>query len=266
MNPISLVGHVLELLQLIDNSRQPADKTASTFFRERKYLGSKDRRFISEAVYGIIRHRRYAEALLEQYLLEHPAHAELDDLQHRFLSLYTMYTATNPHLEHTIPTPDSLWRTTFPNIQLPPLLEWIAAHASLEYLDVDNLVRLGVKYSFQDWMVEEWSSQVGDEVEHLLQTFNSPPNISLRVNLLKTTREECRERLMQEGIETGPTPISPVGLISKKRFSVQSSPTFKEGWFEMQDEGSQLVAVIANPQPNDIVIDACAGAGGSAYE
>ena len=65
MNPASLVGHVLELLKLTDARHQPADRIISQFFRERSYLGSRDRRFISEYAFGIIRHRRFLEALLE---------------------------------------------------------------------------------------------------------------------------------------------------------------------------------------------------------
>jgi 16S rRNA (cytosine967-C5)-methyltransferase len=84
----------------------------------------------------------------------------------------------------------------------------------------------------------------------------------MRVNTLKTNRDTCRERLKEEGIETERSPISPVGLIARKRFNAASSLAFKEGWFEMQDEGSQIVSLIAAPQPGATVIDACAGAGG----
>ena len=76
MNPSSLIGHITELLKLVDSSKQPADRTVSTFFRERTYLGARDRRVISETTFGMIRHRRRIEALLEQYLIEHPEHAD----------------------------------------------------------------------------------------------------------------------------------------------------------------------------------------------
>jgi len=82
------------------------------------------------------------------------------------------------------------------------------------------------------------------------------------VNTLKTDREECRLRLQKEGIETEDTPRSPVGLVVGKRFDRNASPAFRDGWFEIQDEGSQLVSLFARPIPGSVVIDACAGAGG----
>jgi 16S rRNA (cytosine967-C5)-methyltransferase len=110
--------------------------------------------------------------------------------------------------------------------------------------------------------VKEWVDQIGMETENLLRVLNTQSNVSLRVNLLKTTREECHKRLLNEGTETEVSKISPVGLISPKRFHCKSSASFNDGWYEMQDEGSQLISFIADPQPGEIVIDACAGSGG----
>ena len=109
MNPSSLIGHIIELLKLIDSSTQPADRTTSSFFRERKYLGAQDRRTISETIFGIIRHRRLVEALLEQYIIEHPAHGELDDQITRYLPLYVAYTAAVDSTGAQVPP--SLWQT-----------------------------------------------------------------------------------------------------------------------------------------------------------
>lgn len=266
MNPSSLIGHVTELLQRIENSNrpnnrsggQPADRITAAFFKDRRYLGAKDRRVISESVFGIIRNRRYLEALFERYLEENPSHSDLDDQNLRFLPLYAIYAAvfqTSPEV------PEGHWLTTFPKIPLMSFTEASSSYSSLEFI-TDHLIRLGVKYSFQDWMASEWSGQVGDQLEPLLRSLNAPPNITLRVNLLKITREECQLRLAKEGIETHPAPLTPAGLIVSKRFAAQASPAFSDGWYEIQDEGSQLVSLIADPKPGDIVIDACAGAGG----
>jgi 16S rRNA (cytosine967-C5)-methyltransferase len=126
----------------------------------------------------------------------------------------------------------------------------------------DDIVRLGVKHSFQDWMVAKWSDQIGNEVEQLLQSLNTSASTTLRVNTLKASREECRERLRTEGIETEPTKHSPVGLIAAKRFNTHASQAFKDGWYEVQDEGSQLISFLVAPKPGDIVVDGAAGAGG----
>ena len=268
MNRSSLIGHVVELVEAIDKNSQPADRITSDFFRTRKYLGSHDRRFISESVFGMIRHRRFIEALLEQYIVSNPNAEDLDSPHNRYLPLFVAYSlVAENHFEGkdkeaSAILPEIFWRTYFPKIDLQPFVQWVGTNKTLDFPEHDRIVQLGVKYSFQDWMVKEWYEQVGEEIEELLQSFNSPATVTLRVNLLKTSRDECQQRLRDDGIETEKTLLSPSGLVARKRFNLQSSKTFQDGWFELQDEGSQLISLIVNPQPGDIVIDACAGAGG----
>ena len=263
MNIVSLVGHLLELLELADQSAQPLDRLVGDFFRSRKYLGSHDRRFIAETLYGIMRHRRFLEALLEQYVLIHPDSAELDNARQRYLPLYVIVSihpdVNNPPIQHI---PASYWKTYFPNIDLEKFIGWIKDHVSLDFLDVEDAVRLGIRYSFQDWMVQDWLEYVGEETEQLLQSLNQQAPLTIRVNTLRTTREQLQQQLHSEGVESEVARYSPAGVIVKKRFNVQSSKAFKDGWFEVQDEGSQIVALCANPKPGQAIIDACAGAGG----
>jgi len=263
MNIVSLVGHVLELIEHADRGTQPLDRLVADFFRHRTYLGSHDRRFIAETLYGIVRHRRLLEALLEQYVSTRPDHAELDAIRLRYLPLYVIHSL-HPDVGNIFSEkiPSSYWKAYFPNIDLDPFVEWMRGHFSLDFLDGEETVRLGVRYSFQDWMVEEWIEEVGSETAQLLQALNEQAQVALRTNVLKTTRAELQSRLAMEGIETEAAKYSPTGLIAKKRFNTQASPAFKEGWFEVQDEGSQLVAPLAAPRPGQTVIDACAGAGG----
>src|ERR1041385_2779239 len=270
MNRASLIGHVLELFELIDKTVQPPDRLTSDFFRARKYLGSHDRRFISEPVFGMIRHRRFIEALLEHYIAKNPNAEDLDAPHNRYLPLFVAYAiAVKNHFEEkdrevSPILPDTFWKTYFPKHDLQSVAQWIDRHKALDFLEHDNIIQLGVRYSFQDWMVQEWCDQIGDETENLLCALNAPAPVTLRVNLHKAKREDCQNRLLQEGVETEPAHLSPSGLVVKKRFNIKSLQSFKDGWFEIQDEGSQAVSLIANPKPEDIVIDACAGAGGKA--
>jgi len=259
MNPSSLVGHILQLMEHIDGENKSADHLTMEFFRAKKYLGSHDRRFISEAVFGMIRNRRLIKTLLQQFIKDNPGTADLEGPHVRYLSLYVAYLVT---LDNHTMTPQILWNTYFPKIKVECFTDWILRHKTLDFIGNEEIARMGVKYSFPDWIVKEWVDQIGMETESLLQICNTQSNVSLRVNLLKTTREECQKRLREEGIETEVTKISPVGLISRKRFHSQSSASFNDGWYEMQDEGSQLISSIADPQPGEIVVDACAGSGG----
>ena len=296
MNVTSLIGHILELTELTDRNSKPPDQTASAFFRQKRYIGAADRRFISEALYGMIRHRRFIEALLEEYVRRSPQDRALDSPHLRYLALFVAYAAADPgsrtapgEVDRDLPFPhriDSLWSTYFPGGDLAAFVRWVRDHQRLDFLgepellsgDVpqparaagggvrrgtgSELLRLAVQYSFQDWMVRKWHDQFGADTEKLLRSLNSPARITLRVNRSKTSREECRNRLLGEGIESVPTSFSDAGLVASKRFNVQASQTFKDGWFELQDEGSQFISLIAHPQPGSIVLDACAGAGG----
>jgi 16S rRNA (cytosine967-C5)-methyltransferase len=262
MNPPSLIGHLLELVQKTDTLREPADRIAADFFRQRKYLGSHDRRFLSDALFGIIRHRRLLEALLEEYILEHEEAAPLDTSRVRYLPLALIYALTTPEEHPHIPWYLSFWKSYFPKINPQDFLDWIHEHLSLDFLPEGEIVRLGVRYSFQDWMVSAWSRELPSETESLLRALNSPAATTLRVNTLRVTREGCRQRLESEGISTACAQYSPSGLVAAKRFSARSSPAFKEGWFELQDEGSQLLSLIPGVKPGSRVVDACAGAGG----
>ena len=264
MNLSSLVGHVTELLLHTQGSAQPVDRLVSAFFHARTYLGSRDRRFISDALYGIIRKRRFLEALLEQYLREHPGSDDLDQPQKRFLPLYGIYALTVGRKEGDDPLPSSLWMAAFPTIRFDEFARWIEEHASLDFLASSGETSLAVRESFQDWMVERWRAQVGEELPDLLASLNLPAEVTLRVNSLRTTRDECAARLALEGIPVVPSRYSREGLVAGKRFNAQISKAFAEGWFELQDEGSQFVSLLANPRPGEVVIDGCAGAGGKA--
>jgi len=89
--------------------------------------------------------------------------------------------------------------------------------------------------------------------------------LTARTNLLKTTRDQLRERLAQEGVETEPTPLSPLGLFLRTRINAFSLESFREGLFELQDEGSQLLGMLVDAPPTRVV-DACAGAGGKTLQ
>jgi 16S rRNA (cytosine967-C5)-methyltransferase len=264
MNFTSLVGHIIELCEQIDASTTPADKLTSNFIRERKYLGSHDRRYITSIVFGILRNRRYIEALLEQYLAAYPSREAINIGVQRYVPLIGAYLAaveheTDENLNQILST---RWKTAFPGADLMEYVRWVRENAGLEFLPEDNTVRPGVKYSFQDWMVKRLRDEYGADLEPLLSSLNTPANTALRVNALKCTRDECKARLQSEEIDTEISPYSPAGLVVGKRFNKEASACFKEGWFEIQDEGSQIVSLLAGVKQGQTIIDACAGTGG----
>ncbi len=119
-------------------------------------------------------------------------------------------------------------------------------------------------HSHPAWIVEKWLKELIEpgEVEALCSANNLEPPLTIRVNLLRTDREILRSRLESEGYPLSPTPFSPVGLIVEKKEAIFKTKSFRDGLFEVQDEGSQLIAMLAGAKPGELVIDACAGNGG----
>jgi 16S rRNA (cytosine967-C5)-methyltransferase len=255
----SLIGHIIQLLEKIDADNQPADKITAEFFRAKKYLGARDRRYISEIVYGMIRHRKFIRTLVKEYVHQHPAATSLEGPHVRYLSQAVAYSMAIENNSFVAP---HLWKTQFPKVDLEEFSQWMKSNSTLHFLSDDPVIQLSNRYSFPEWLVNDLFDKWGDQTEQLLQSLNIPAPTVMRVNTFKTNRDECMNRLMKDGIETTRTSISSDGLIALKRFNIQTLQSFHDGWFEIQDEGSQLVSQIIAPKQGMTIIDGCAGAGG----
>jgi 16S rRNA (cytosine967-C5)-methyltransferase len=259
----SLIGHAGELLQLVRSTEKPADSVIDLFFRSRKYLGSHDRRFIAESTYGTLRHLRKCELLLKQALGGHADSMIPDD---GFLFLIVTYLLA---IEPRTPIEVVDLEPAVKSGKLKPQLGWILR--SLSYpqnvLSADPVEKIGEEYSYPDWMVQRFLDQYGEKETLLLcQSLNGQAPLTLRANSLKSTVEECQEALKQEGVSTERTKLSPFGLIVPKRINIFQLQAFRDGLFEVQDEGSQLLPYLLDPKPTAKVLDACAGAGGKTLE
>lgn len=133
---------------------------------------------------------------------------------------------------------------------------------------------IGITHSFPDWIVAQWQRQLPiDEVPQLADWFNQAPTIDLRINPLRTSREAVAEALRAIGRDPQPIMLPPkIGLdfsqlpqglrLQGAIGPIQSLPGFTEGHWMVQDASAQLVAHYLDPQPGDLVIDACAAPGG----
>jgi 16S rRNA (cytosine967-C5)-methyltransferase len=136
-------------------------------------------------------------------------------------------------------------------------LRRIAGH-TLDHPDMPEAVRL----ELPDWLLPLLKARFGAALPAEMAALAEPAPLDLRVNLLKTTREAAREALAAEGINAEPTRLSPWGLRVAGRRPVTSGAAFRNGLVEIQDEGSQLIALLADARPGARVADLCAGAGG----
>ena len=130
-------------------------------------------------------------------------------------------------------------------------------------MDHDPAQALAVRYSVPGWLSRRWVERLGlATAKAACEGVSVAPPMTLRVNQLITTREALLEKLTQAGIAAKPTSISPFGIALDEGSLVPSLPGFQEGAFYVEDEAAQLIPPLLDPQPGDIVLDACAAPGG----
>ncbi|MEE3503269.1 RsmB/NOP family class I SAM-dependent RNA methyltransferase [Acidiphilium acidophilum] len=248
MTPAGRLQAAIELLGAIEADRRPADAVANEFLRTRRFIGGGDRRDIGETVWGVLRARRRLGWWIER--VGATPTPRLMVLALMVLNGVTVHRAA----------------AEFGGSRFaPPALE-DEERRVLEQLDKHTLdhpnMGEGVRLEMPDFVVPLLRARFGDRLEAESAALMQPAPLDLRVNLLKTTREEATGLLAKAKLKAEPTRLSPWGLRLAPRQSVTTSQPFRDGLVEIQDEGSQLVGLLAQAQPGMRVADFCAGAGG----
>jgi 16S rRNA (cytosine967-C5)-methyltransferase len=256
MNLDGLLSHAIEVYEEIVTSNRPADAVLSQYLRARKYLGSHDRKFISESVYGALREHLTIESIAGKFL----AAQNLPPKFHiTFILVFFL-------LEHQRVQTASLYaalkaRYAFRDATLEAIANFWEQHKNAPQGSEKDM--LSWQYAFPAWMTERLlQTMPSNDVASLYAALNRPAPVVLRVNTMKTTREALQEKLSAEGIETYKGELSPDALYCRERCNVMQTEAFRQGWFEIQDEGSQLISLLVNPVPHQKILDACAGGGG----
>ena len=226
-----LLNGIATSLALIFNENRYSDKVLEKLFKQNKQWGSRDRKFIAESVYDIVRHYR---------LLSH-----LAQTKNNYWFITSVYFVLK-------------------NIELPPWPEFKHVNKEQIIAEYTNLrTDFNIFNSYPEELAEVCISELGKEKwEREALAMNTMAEVVLRVNTLKTNTEELQKKLLLEKIETEKLKDTDNALSLKKRANIFSTSCFKEGLFEIQDQGSQQIVMFCKPEPKQFVIDACAGAGG----
>lgn len=232
-----------------------SDIIASAFRRNRQ-LGSSDRRRVSEAVYGLVRWERRLEAIVDELLSRRRERREpLSPIARAELKLIVYELRQGLPVEAAVADARRLLHT---EVDLAAAAADDAGLGSRTGVD-----REAVRVSFPTWLLERFIADVGEtEATALAESMNTRAPMAVRTNTARVTRDELALRLRDEGVDTRPTPLSATGLIFETRVNAFALGAFRDGLFEVMDEGSQLVAEAVAPPPGGRVCDACAGAGG----
>lgn len=223
---------LIELITLfIDNTDQPADRMIGEYFKTRRYIGSKDRQFISEHFYTILRQYIYLTAGVEKPTARLIVSRYIDndnlfddsDYGPKSLSTYERASLTKARKHHV---------TEAENLGTS---EWLFEKVKISFPE---------KYAFE------------------INALNESAKTDLRINPIKTTRDHALRALAQDGIQAEATPFSPYGIRLQQRYNLKNHPLFLKGDLEVQDEGAQILSMICDVKSSQRVLDYCAGAGG----
>ena len=230
-----MIANAAAVLEKLLAFSQPADAVLSEFFREHRALGSRERGFIAETVYAVLRRRRLLEKLVQP--IATPRRLIL-------AALARLMGFSQRQLAEAIGTEESEWLTGFRTAAEPVLT--LAEQADLP-----------------DWLADRLlSTMPADDLLQLARGLNQGAPLDLRVNSLKATRDDVLARFAAEGIAAEVCRYSPVGVRLRAKPALARHPLYLEGAVEVQDEGSQLLGYLLAPRRGEMVVDFCAGAGG----
>lgn len=226
-------------------------------FREERQLSSHDRRQVAETVYGLVRWERRLEAILDELLARRSGgRAEMVSALARQELKLVVY-----ELRDGIPA--EALRADARRLAGRDLDLAAAATDDAGLRDREGVDRQALQISYPTWLFERFVASHGSEAAiALASAMNTRAPMCVRTNTVKLSREELIARLAEEGVTARPTNLSPVGLVFETRVNAFGLSAFRDGLFEVMDEGSQLVAEATAPPPRSRVVDACAGAGG----
>jgi len=232
MHPKALLEACSELVRLTLKFDHPADAIVSRFFRDHRGFGPRERATLAETVYTVLRKKQ---------LFDHFAPSGSGPKERR-LAILGFY-GPGDFLRSALTEQEINWLDQCEKIKPEELME---RH----------------RHNLPEWLVQPLKDQLGDEFWPLVESFNKGAGLDLRVNTFKAKRADVQKELAALGIKAVPTPYSPWGLRIAGKPALNKMEAFKRGDFEVQDEGSQLLAMLLDAKRGEMVVDFCAGAGG----
>lgn len=232
MHPKALLDACSELVRLTLKFDHPADAIVSRFFRDHRGLGPRERATLAETVYTVLR---------KKLLFDHYAPSGSGPRQRR-LAILGFY-GPGDFLRSALSEQEKNWLDQCEKIDVADLME---RH----------------RHNLPEWLVQPLKDQLAAGFWPLVESLNLGAGLDLRVNALTSKRAEVQKELARASIKAVPTPYSPWGLRIAGKPALNKLDAFTRGAFEVQDEGSQLLAMLVDARRGEMVVDFCAGAGG----
>ena len=239
----NLVLALIDSLSQIFNQNKQADKIIAITLRQDKRWGARDRNFVAETMYEIVRWKRL--------------YAKLAGLEDAYQN--------NNYSTHNLFQIFSI-RAILKEIELPTWQEFESINYDKEKVNQDYKVFSQIrKYreSIPDWLDDIGEKELGNKIwTKEIAALNNQAPVVLRVNTLKTNINKLQKQLLEQNIETKKIKNYPDAIELTERKNILKNILYKEGFFEVQDASSQLIARFLDVQKGMHIIDTCAGAGG----
>ena len=232
MHPKSLLDVCSELVRLTLKFDHPADAVVSRFFRDNRGLGPRERATLAETTYTVLRQK----LLFDQLALSGSGPKE------RRLAILGFH-GPRDFLKSALTEAEKQWLDQCDQVNPADLME---RH----------------RHNLPDWLVPPLKTQLAAGFWPLVDSLNQGAGLDLRVNTQLAKREAIQKELAQAGIPSLPTPYSPWGLRLEGKPALNKLDAYTRGAIEVQDEGSQLLALLLDAKRGEMVVDFCAGAGG----
>ncbi len=233
MHPNALLDLCAELLRSVLKFDAPADGVVSAFFRKNKALGQRERHALAETTYAVLR---------QKPLLQSLAQSGSGPLERRLAIL--AWAGGDAGLKGALKPQEQEWLQQVRQVDLASLAPKL-------------------RHNMPEWLAEPLLARLGeDEFWALAASMSEGAPLDLRVNTLKAKREDVQAQLKAAGIDAETMPYSPWGLRVQGKPALNKLEAFTSGALEVQDEGSQLLALALDAKRSEMVVDFCAGAGG----
>ena len=233
MTPRALLDACSTLLREVLRFDSPADGVVSAYFRQHKALGARERHTLAETTYAVLRRR---------LVLQHLAQGGSGTPERRLAMLG--WAGDPAFLKAALSADEQAWL------------------AKANAIDRATLAPK-LRYNLPDWIAQPLLAQLGDSsFWSLIASLDQIAPLDLRVNIFKAKRDAVQTALAAAGIDAQPTPYSPWGLRIVGKPALNKLELFTQGHVEVQDEGSQMLALLTDAKRGEMVVDFCAGAGG----
>jgi len=254
MTPAARIKAILELLENFKVSPVPMDVTIGDYMRGRRYIGSKDRRFIVEGIYTIAR----AQARITWWL-EKMSFGDPENSRHRVLAWLILANGHDiPYIQGVFD--GSQYGAALLSDSEIELLEQLSAEftKAFQHKDMPEATRVECPPQHEQKLRAVYGENFIDEMSAMM----GEAPLDVRVNIGAKEREEVRASLLKDGVQMQETPYSPWGLRAQSKAFMSKTKAFNKGHVAIQDEGSQMIAALCDVKPGMQVLDFCAGGGG----